>query len=228
MISTEVHSRLRFHALQYAFGLFQVPAFQTGVSSMLFSAYLDELVGTQENLRVLLETGDLSFFFGEEAESDFSFFFGRGSSIEEGGGSGDPGRIIFFFALQPRGERLGPSDHEGAVEHEEILLWDGACSSLWSGTCGRGEIKETQEFIGCETVPISADGGVEGPALDVEYLVGWLSADFSVKFPGDGQQAVAPDLDLHSSGAHSPQQAVVSILIEVLRVEAAASLVGGG
>ena len=64
MISTEVLSCLRFHALQYAFGLFQVPAFQAGVSWMLFSAYLDELVGTQENLRILLETGDFPPLFG--------------------------------------------------------------------------------------------------------------------------------------------------------------------
>ena len=145
MISTEVHSCLRFHALQYAFGLFQVPAFQAGGSSMLFSAYLDELVGTQENLRVLLETGDLSYFFGQEAEPDFSFFFGRGPSIEEVVGSGNPGRVILFFALQTRDERLGPRDHEGTVEHEEILLWHGADRSLGRRARGRGEIKETEE-----------------------------------------------------------------------------------
>ena len=157
MISTEVHSCLRFHALQYAFGLFEVPAFQAGVSAMLFSSYLDELVGAEEHLRVLLKTGDFPSFFGQEGEPDFSFFFGRGPSIEEVVGSGNPGRVILFFALQPRAERLGPRDHEGAVEHEEILLWHGADRPLGRRACGRGEIKETEE-------------GVRGEALSLIHI----------------------------------------------------------
>ena len=219
---------MRFHIFQYAPGFLQVPAFQPEVSPILFSTYLDELVRAQQNLRVLLEAGDSPFLFSQEAESDLSFFFCRRPSIEDGVGARDLGLLFFFFLLDSIRKRLGSSDHEGAVEHEKILLRHGARDPLGGRARGRREIKESEKRIGCETVPVPADGRIESSAFDVEDLVRGLPPDLSVKLPGDGQQAVTPDLDLHSSGAHSPQQAVVSILIEVLLVEAAASLVGGG
>ena len=219
---------MRFHVFQYALGFPQVPAFQPDAALILFSAYLNELVRAQQNLRVLLETGDSPSFFSQEAESDSSFFFCRRPSIEDGVGARDLGLLFFFFLLDSLCKRLGSSDHEGTVEHEQILLRHGARDPPGGRARGRWEIKEPEKRIGFETVPVPADGRIESSEHDVEDLVRGLPPDLSVKLPGDGQQAVAPDLDLHSSGAHSPQQAVVSILIEVLLVEAAASLVGGG
>ena len=105
----------------------------------LFSADLYEFMGAQENLCVLLETRDFPFFSGQEAQANLYFNFRGRTPVEKGVGQLDTGLVVFFFFLQPLRERLGAGDHEGAVQHEEVLLRYGTRDPLRRGAREAGD-----------------------------------------------------------------------------------------
>ena len=127
------------------------------------------------------------------------------------------------FDEHPRGEGFGLLDHEGAIEHEKLLLGDCGFGADRSGDICVGKIEQPEHVVQL----VSADERIDSSS--VVARVGKIRRrplELAIQSPGGRKERIAPSLDIEPTSGHSPEVPIVSIDLLIRIVAIRAELVG--